>query len=221
MSISLQDLAPPGGWLPTEEPRLAALDPEQLGWPLRTLLRIAGKWGRRRTGSAQVPDVFLLLLRHPRLFWPWLRFASRLMPYGTLDRRDAELVILRVGWNCRCRYEWGQHVQIALRIGLGEDDIARLAEGPDAPGWTPRRAALLLAADELHSDRVLSPDTWRRLASHYAPRQMIETVMLIGHYEMLAGLLNSAALPLEAHTAAMLAGNAAVSYGNQATGEPR
>jgi alkylhydroperoxidase family enzyme len=214
MSTSLKDLAPPGGWLPTGEPRLAALNPGQLGWPLRMLLRLAGKWGRRRTGSDRVPDVFLLLLRHPRLFWPWLRFASRLMPYGTLDRRDAELMILRVGWNCRCRYEWGQHVQIALRIGLGEDDIARLADGPDAPGWTPRRAALLLATDELHHDHVLSPDTWRRLASHYAPQQMIEIVMLIGHYEMLAGLLNSTALPLEVQTAAMLDKNAAPGQGN-------
>jgi hypothetical protein len=51
-----------------------------------------------------VPDVFLLLLRHPHPFWAWLRFASKLMPFGTLDRRDAELVILRVAWNCSHRF---------------------------------------------------------------------------------------------------------------------
>ncbi|QHS10562.1 carboxymuconolactone decarboxylase family protein [Sinimarinibacterium sp. NLF-5-8] len=205
MTGSAPELAPPGGWRSTDVPRIVPLTLPQLGWPLRTLLVLAGQWGRKRTGTAVVPDVFLLLMRQRRLFWPWLRFASRLMPYGTLDRRDAELVILRVGWNCRCRYEWGQHVQIGLRAGLSAQDIARIAEGPDAPGWTPRRSALLQAADDLHRAREIAAATWQRLAEHYTSPQLIEIGMLIGHYEMLAGVLNSVGLPLETHTDAALA----------------
>ncbi|QHS10790.1 carboxymuconolactone decarboxylase family protein [Sinimarinibacterium sp. NLF-5-8] len=204
MSVALEHLAPPGGWLSTEAPRLPPLRHAELNWPLRTLLGAAGKWGKSRTGTEVVPDVFLLLLRAPTLFKPWLHFASRLMPYGTLDRRDAELMILRVGWNCRCRYEWGQHVQIGLRAGLSEAEIARVAEGATAPGWSPLRAALLRACDELHADRQIAATTWDTLAAHYDAAQLIEVTMLIGHYQMLAGVLNSAALPLEAHTEAAL-----------------
>lgn len=199
------ELAPPGGWLPAATPRIEPRALSRLPWPLRTVLRLAGKWGRKRTGTDVVPDVFLLLLRHRRLFLPWLRFASRLMPFGTLDRRDAELVILRVGWNCRCRYEWGQHVAIGLRAGLTAEEIARVALGPEARGWDSRQAVLLQATDELHRDRVVSAPTWRILASHFDPAQLIEVTMLVGHYEMLAGVLNSVGLPLEAHTAAQLA----------------
>ncbi|HET8883747.1 MAG TPA: carboxymuconolactone decarboxylase family protein [Solimonas sp.] len=199
-----RQLAPPGGWH-HGAPRLPPLALAKLSLPLRTLFAVAARWAKKRTGTALVPDVFLLLLRHPRLFWPWLRFASKLMPYGTLDRRDAELMILRVAWNCRCRYEWGQHVPIALLAGVPPADIARLAHGPDADGWRAHQAALLHAVDELHRQRTIADATWQRLREHFDERRLIELTMLIGHYEMLAGVLNSAGLPLEAATETQLA----------------
>ena len=200
-----RQLAPPGGWHPADAPRIAPLELARLGFPLRTILRVAGKWGKRRTGTEQVPLVFLVLLRHRRLFWAWLRFASKLMPFGTLDRRDAELVILRVAWNCRCRYEWGQHVAIALRAGLSAEEIRRIVDGPEAAGWTPRQSAILRATDEIHRDRVIGEATWELVTAELGTRQRIELPMLIGHYEMLAGLLNTIGLPLEPETEAQLA----------------
>ncbi|HEX4868666.1 MAG TPA: hypothetical protein VFV32_13735 [Acidimicrobiales bacterium] len=41
------------------------------------------------------------------------------------------------------------HERIARQVGLGDDEIARIAEGPDAAGWSPLEAALLRAPDEL------------------------------------------------------------------------
>lgn len=193
-----KQLAPPGGWHAYGTPRIAPLDTKRLSLPMRMAHKVAGKFAERRVGMARVPDVFLLLMRNRKLFRPWLRFAARLMPYGTLDRKDSELVILRVGWNCRSRYEWGQHVIIGQREGLAPADIARVAQGPEAAGWSPRQAALLQAADELHRDRAIARDTWQRLAAHYNDAQLIEVGMLVGHYEMLAGVLNSVGLALEA-----------------------
>ena len=200
-----QQLAPPGGWHPATQPRIAPKQTSQLNPFWRGIFWVAGKYAHKRTGLAEVPQVFLLLMRHRRLFQPWLRFASRLMPYGTLDRRESELVILRVGWNCRSRYEWGQHVQIGLRAGLSVDEIARVARGPQAQGWSDKQAALLQATDELHRDRVITASTWEELARHYNDRQLIEIGMLVGHYEMLAGVLNSVGLPLEPEMEAALA----------------
>lgn len=200
-----RQLAPPGGWADTSAPRMPPLTLSQLSPPLRLLLHLGAKWGSRRTGSTVVPDVFLLLLRHPQLFWAWLRFASKLMPFGTLDRRDAELVILRVAWNCRCRYEWGQHVAIGLRAGLLPEEIGRLSQGPEASGWSARQQALLQATDELHRQRQISDATWSLLGEHLPSRQCLEFTLLAGHYEMLAGVLNSACVPLEAQTEAQLA----------------
>src|SRR5207248_11626969 len=60
------------------------------------------------TGTGRL-NLFSTLARHSRLFRPWLRFAARLMPAGTLRRPHTELRILRVAGNCDCQYEWQRH----------------------------------------------------------------------------------------------------------------
>jgi alkylhydroperoxidase family enzyme len=160
--------------------------------------QLAPPGGWHPYGAPRIAPFDTKRLSNRRLFRPWLRFAARLMPGGTLERKDSELVILRVGWNCRSRYEWGQHVIIGQREGLTPAEIARVAQGPDAPGWSTRQSALLQAADDLHRERVIAPATWTRLAAHFTDAQLIEVGMLVGHYEMLAGVLNSVGLALEA-----------------------
>src|SRR3546814_18316140 len=68
-----------------------------------------------------------------------------------------------------------------------------------------RSSALLQAVDDLHQQRMMSDVTWRRLCEHFDERRLIEISMLIGHYEMLAGVLNSSGLPLETATETQLA----------------
>jgi AhpD family alkylhydroperoxidase len=194
-----QQLTPPGGWRTPAGPRVAPLNQRRAGLAARVFLWLVA----RRT--KEVPNIFLVLMKHRRLFRGWLSFAGRLMPFGSLDRRDTELVILRVGWNTRCRYEWAQHVQVALRVGVAAEDIARIAAGPDAPGWQPRQAALLRAADDVHRDGVVAEATWQQLAQHFNEKRLIEVCMLIGHYEMLAGVLISLGVQLEPGVEAVLA----------------
>src|SRR3546814_6194236 len=89
-------------------------------------------------------------------------------------------MILRVAWNCRCRYEGGQHVAIGLLAGLLPEEITRLAQSPTANGWSARQSALLQAVDDLHQQRMMSDVTWRRLCEHFDERRLIEISMLIG-----------------------------------------
>lgn len=137
------------------------------------------------------PHIFTTLGRHRRLFRRWLRFAGALMPGGTLPRADTELLILRTAFNCGCTYEWRHHERIATGEGLSTADVARVAEGPGAAGWTERRAALLGAADELYERSVVSDATWSQLRAELSDQELIEVCMLVGHYEMLAMTLNS------------------------------
>jgi alkylhydroperoxidase family enzyme len=140
------------------------------------------------------PNVFTTLAHNRRLFRRWLFFASALMPGGRLPRRDSELVILRVAHNCRSAYEWEHHQRLGGLAGLSSDEIARVREGPQAAGWTPRQSLLLRVADELHDDRTLSDETWKSLSVELSPEKRIELCMLVGHYEMLAMTLNALAV---------------------------
>jgi alkylhydroperoxidase family enzyme len=145
-------------------------------------------------------NLLLTLGRHRALFRAWLRFSGRLMPRGLLARRETELVILRVAHLRGSQYEYEQHVRIGRRAGLTDADLARVAVGPGAEGWSPRERALLAATDELDRDGDLSDAAWSGLREHLDERACIELCMLAGHYEMLATVI--AALRVQPDVAA-------------------
>ena len=162
-------------------PRIQPGDRRTLGLPTWAFTRIAG-----RAMGTNPPNLFTTLGRHRRLFRGWLRFAGRLMPRGKLPRRDTELVILRVAHLRESEYEWRHHVRLGRRAGISADELERVKEGAAAGGWTPRERAILAAVDELNERGDLSDETWDRLREHLDERELIELVMLVGHYEMLA-----------------------------------
>lgn len=204
MTAPLTDqLAPPGGWRTPGRVRVPPLAADESNIAQRSMIRLINK-----LGGLEASNLFLMLMRNFRLFGSWLTFAARMMPYGEIERRDTELVILRVGWNCRSRYEWGQHVDIGMRVGVLAEDIVRVPQG--AAGF----AALMSACDEFHHDRMIADPTWRQLTQHFETRLLLEVVMLIGHYEMLAGVLNSTGLSLDARLEGVLA--AAAIHGGHA-----
>jgi AhpD family alkylhydroperoxidase len=135
--------------------------------------------------------VFTTLGRHRGLFRRWLLFAGALMPGGKLPREDTELVILRVSHNTGCAYEWSHHERLARGAGLSAEDVERVRSGPDAPGWTLRQQSLLRACDQLHAEGQIDDELWTRLAAELDDRLLIELCLLIGHYEMLAMMLNT------------------------------
>lgn len=185
----MQDvLIPEKGWMPASQNIKITSDQSLM---FRTIGKTAKLLGRD-----EVPDVFKLLFIHKRLFWAWLYFASRLMPYGKLHGRERELIILRVAWMCRCRYEWGQHVEIGLRNGLEDIDIVNISKGADA--FSDEKEQLLIrACDEIFDGQVLQDETLQRLQVFYSDKLLIEITMLIGHYQMLAGVINTSGLALD------------------------
>ena len=108
------------------------------------------------------------------------------MPFGTLPRRESELVILRVAHLRSCSYELEHHERLGRRVGLTAAEIARVKDGPDVDGWSQRERLLLRAADELHATQDISDALWGELADELEPASCVELVMLVGHYEMLA-----------------------------------
>jgi alkylhydroperoxidase family enzyme len=136
-------------------------------------------------------NIFATLARHPRLLKRWSAFGGVLLYGGALPARERELLILRTGYLCRAPYEWGQHVPIGRSAGLTDEEIARVAEGPGAAGWSAGDATLLRAADELHADQCISDPTWAELAGTWDEQQLIEVCMVVGQYHLVAMTLNS------------------------------
>jgi 4-carboxymuconolactone decarboxylase len=140
------------------------------------------------TGSM---NIFTTMANHPGLLRRYLPFGGKLLNGGSIDARQRELLILRTGWNAGSEYEWGQHVRIGRLAGLTDDEIERVATEPDADGWSTADATLLTACDELCTDHMISDTTWAALAELLDTRQLVELTLLVGHYVMIAGMLNS------------------------------
>ena len=135
-------------------------------------------------------NIFTTLVRHPKLFAAFQRYAGRLLLRSILPDITRETLILRTAYLCRAEYEWSHHVDIAQRIGMSADAIASAA--------TPESEDVLIrAADQLVRDHDLDDETWRALSAEHDEQQLIEICLLVGNYAMIAGTLNSLRVPLE------------------------
>jgi 4-carboxymuconolactone decarboxylase len=171
-------------------PRIPPVPHEERTGQIRQLLDEAV------AGAAADANIFTTFVRAPGLFRRWLPFGGKLLK-GKLPARDRELLILRTGWNCGAEYEWAQHARLALSCDLSVAEIDLVAQGPDAQGWVDFEASLLRAADELHSDSMISDATWAELAERYDAEQLIEVPMLVGHYHLVAMTLNTLGVQLD------------------------
>jgi 4-carboxymuconolactone decarboxylase len=163
-----------------DDPRLAELFSKGLNGPDGRPLNIFGTLGN-----------------HPDLLRRWLVFAAHVLSKSTLGARDRELLILRTGWNCRSRYEWGQHVLIARECGISDDEIERVKTGPGGEGWSADDRLLLVAADELHTESSLADSTWAALVERFSTEQVLDLVATVGNYHLVAMFLNTCRVELD------------------------
>jgi alkylhydroperoxidase family enzyme len=175
-------------------PRILPLSEGEWSEALRPTLEVRPPGLHGRLGDN---NIFSSLARDEQLLRAWLPFGGFLLGAGVLAPRERELLILRTGYNCGSPYEWGQHVRISEGLGMERQEILRVAEGPEAEGWSAAEATLLRAADELHRDAKISDSTWARLAENHDERGLIELAMLVGHYHMVAFALNSLEVELD------------------------
>ena len=166
------------------EPRVPPIEESEAEGEVKELLE-----RYRRNGG--VPRIFRTLVRHPKLLKRWTVFGNHILSKSTLPPRERELVILRVGWLCRAEYEFSAHVRIGRQVGLSDEEIERVKQGPETPGWSAFEAALLRAADELREDAFLSDATWATLSERFDTRQLMDLVFTVGQYMLVSMALNS------------------------------
>jgi alkylhydroperoxidase family enzyme len=144
-----------------------------------------------------VPNLYATLAVHPKFYTPRRNFGSYVQRDSSLSPKTRELLIMRTAWNIRSEYEWAHHVSYSKEAGLSDAEIARIAKGPQAPGWSEEHAALLAAADELRREAFISNATWAKLSKTYPPKQMVEIIYTVGGYTMTGLAINSLGIQVE------------------------
>src|SRR3546814_2218031 len=116
-------------------------------------------------------NVLGTLAHYPALARAFSTFNAHVAGSSTLQVRDREIVILRLSWLRRSEYEYGQHVILGKRAGLGDVELQWLKEGRDAAAWYAEDDALVREVDELHGLSRITAATSSRLAKRYDQAQ--------------------------------------------------
>jgi 4-carboxymuconolactone decarboxylase len=172
------------------EPRIPPVSDAEATDEQRALLDAS-----RRDGN--VLNVVRTLAQYPALSQARGPLTRHIMGGSALPPRERELLILRIGWLCQAEYEFGQHARFGKGVGLRDEEIRRVTEGPDAAGWDAFDATLLRAADELHGDAFISDATWTTLSARYSREQLMDVVFTVGQYTVVSMALNTFGVQFE------------------------
>jgi alkylhydroperoxidase family enzyme len=181
----------------TDQPRIGPVD---VPTPAESAL-LAKVDGGNGSGA---PNLFRTLVRHPGLMKRVNAMGGELLLRGVLSPREREAAILRVAYVSRCQYERSHHQASALKCGLSTDEVDWLTSAsPTGADRDPVLAAIRAAVDALAADYTLSDELWERLSDRYGERDLLELLLLVGFYLMLAGVANTLKVPQDSETFAI------------------
>ena len=138
-----------------------------------------------------VMNIFTTLLNHQALFKRWLVFANHILFKSSIPPKEKEIAILRIGFLCKCEYEWAQHVVIARRVGLDDVIIEEIKKGEESTKLNELQQLIIRSVDELHQHASITDKTWSSLVKHYSEKQLIDLVFTVGQYNLVSMELNS------------------------------
>lgn len=138
-------------------------------------------------------NIFKLMAQAETGFRPLLRLGSSILTEQRLAATLRELAILETARRCGADYEWTQHVAIAQAVGVSEAQIAALAAGTtDAPCFSDVERTVLAVTADLVRDGQVPDARFAALRGHLSDREIVELVLAVGFYTMLARLMTVA-----------------------------
>jgi 4-carboxymuconolactone decarboxylase len=120
--------------------------------------------------------------------------------FATLDIPpvERELVVLAVAKLEDCAYEWAQHAQIALSMGITQHQIDAIFSGDFTSSVFNSREKILFEFTRQTVKSVRVDDTtFEALAAFFTSRQIVELLFTIGSYMMLGRIMEVAKLEVD------------------------
>ncbi|MFN0092028.1 MAG: carboxymuconolactone decarboxylase family protein [Acidimicrobiales bacterium] len=112
-------------------------------------------------------------------------------------RRQRELVILRMGWNCQAEYEFGQHTLYGLANGVTQGEVYAVTRPLSEHAWSDEDRVLLQMADDLYAADAVSDATWAELTARLSVPEIMEFVVAALTYRVVSGFLNTFGVELD------------------------
>jgi 4-carboxymuconolactone decarboxylase len=144
-------------------------------------------------------NIFRMMANADTAFVPWLRWGVALLSDLELDPLLRELAILRVARvTPHAEYEWVQHVGIAKAVGATDEQVAAIeGDDIDANCFSDSERLTLRFTSEVVHDARASEEVLAALEEALSAREVVELLMVIGQYMMVARVMATTDMELD------------------------
>ena len=155
--------------------------------------------GKAVKAYAALPNlnIFRMLGHSGDLLEGFSRFGGYLLNRTTLDPVLREIAIVRVGVLSKASYEIYQHELIGRRVGLSEDLIAAIHEGPEAAAFTELQQQVMAFTDDLVANVRAGDATFNPLRDALGYKVLQELIIVIGMYMFVSRYLETLDVEIE------------------------
>src|SRR5215471_8233599 len=134
------------------------------------------------TGRPVVLNVQRMTANAQKIFLQRSRLSNALFTQTIIDPKLRELAILRTAKDCHSLYEWTQHVPAARHVGLSDQQINAIENWQNASCFGNVERLVLKFTDEVNTAVKASRATLDTLKQHLSPGEIIELLIIIGHW---------------------------------------
>jgi alkylhydroperoxidase family enzyme len=149
------------------------------------------------TARPMVLNVQRMTANAQKIFIQRSRLSNALFTQTTIDPRLRELAILRTAKDCHSVYEWTQHVPAARHVGLTDLKINAIENWHDASCFSEVERLVLKFTDEVNAAVKARRETLEALKRHLSPGEIIELLIIVGHWRQTASILETTEVELE------------------------
>ncbi len=109
---------------------------------------------------------------------------------AALPAADRELVILTTARESDAHFAWARHEPRGLEVGTRKEAIEAVRTNSDLAGLMPRERLLVQIVQSLLRTRHLSDELYTRGMAELGRQQLLETITLAGHYNLIGLVIN-------------------------------
>jgi len=142
-------------------------------------------------GRGSVRGPFGILMHSPVLCRRHLDVGTFLRFNSRLEADSRELAIIATAREKDCPYIWAAHAPAARQAGIGNAVVSAVRERGDLAGVPAAERDIVDYTRQLAKDNAVAPVLFDRLQGRHGVPWLVELTCLIGHYGIVASILNA------------------------------
>lgn len=139
----------------------------------------ANRMGRR--GKPNTSKLQKAMMNYPQFLRSMAPFGKRAIDDTSLPMRVWQIACMRTVWLCDSEYLWSQHRKICLKIGITDEDLRGVAEGPQSGSLQEFDRVIVSAVDDMYHHHRISDDNWGQF-DQFGPEGATDLILVFGLY---------------------------------------